>query len=149
MVLEEHQRGATILFSTHVMAQAEEMCHHIVMLHQGRKVLDESVASIHGHYDPRTIEFEPVDSHADISPLAHLPGILRVDRNDLGYKILLADGTDPARAMHQIIDAVRPARLELARPRLEDVFISLVSGEREDRQALRAGLSDTIGEERL
>ena len=150
LVLEEHRRGATILFSTHVMAQAEEICEHVVMLHQGRKVLDESLTAIRSHYDPRTIEFDPVDSGADISPVTHLPGIERVDRNDLGYKILLADGTDPAQAMHRIIDAVKPARLELSRPRLEDIFIQLVStGSTEDTQGLRAGLSDTFGEATL
>src|SRR5947207_2717271 len=42
LILAEHRRGATILFSTHIMVQAEELCEHIVMLHRGRKVLDES-----------------------------------------------------------------------------------------------------------
>jgi len=152
MVLEEHRRGATILFSTHVMAQAEEICQHVVMLHKGRKVLDESLTGIRTHYDPRTIEFDPVEPGADVSPIAHLSGVTRVDRNDLGYRILLADGTDTAETMHRIIDAVKPARLELARPRLEDVFISIVSkegGGTEDTQGLRAGLSDRIGEATL
>ena len=40
----EHRRGATVLLSTHVMANAEEMCQHVVMIHQGRKVLDESMS---------------------------------------------------------------------------------------------------------
>ena len=33
MILEEHGRGATILFSTHVMPQAEEICEHVVMVY--------------------------------------------------------------------------------------------------------------------
>jgi ABC-2 type transport system ATP-binding protein len=153
LVLEEHHRGATILFSTHVMAQAEEICRHVVMLHRGRKVLDETLAGIRSQYDPRSIEFDPMDPAADVSPVAHLPGIERVDRNDLGYKILLADGTDPAEAMHRIIDTVKPARLELSRPRLEDVFMRLVTKETdsaEHTQGLRAGLVDpNVGEATL
>ena len=35
LVLEQHARGATILFSTHVMPQAEQICEHIVMIHDG------------------------------------------------------------------------------------------------------------------
>lgn len=150
LVLEEHRRGTTILFSTHVMPQAEEICQHVIMIHQGRKVLDEALARIRSRYDPRTIEFEPLDSHADLSPIARLPGVESVERSDSGYKILLVDGSNPAEAMHRIIDAVTPARLELSRPRLEDVFIRLVSpatDSAEDRQKLKADLADTgVGE---
>ena len=46
MVLEEHARGATILFSTHVMPHAEELCNHVVMINKGQKVLDEPVAGV-------------------------------------------------------------------------------------------------------
>ncbi len=61
LILAEHRRGATILFSTHVMVQAEEICDHIIMLNRGRKVLDESLASIRQRHDPRAIRFEPFD----------------------------------------------------------------------------------------
>ena len=37
LVHEEHQRGATILFSTHVMPHAEELCDHVVMMHRGQE----------------------------------------------------------------------------------------------------------------
>src|SRR5205823_14664110 len=37
LILEEHRRGATILFSTPVMQQAEDICQQVVMMHQGRK----------------------------------------------------------------------------------------------------------------
>jgi ABC-2 type transport system ATP-binding protein len=146
LVLEEHRRGATILFSTHVMPQAEEICQHVVMIHQGRKVLDETLGAIRSQYDPRTIELDPLDPGAEVSSLSRIPGIERVERNDPGYKILLIEGTDPAKAMHGIIDAVKPARLELSRPRLEDVFIRLVTtaaDTAEDRQKLKARLANS------
>jgi ABC-2 type transport system ATP-binding protein len=148
LVLEENRRGATILFSTHVMPQAEEICRHVVMIHQGRKVLDETLATIRSHYDPRTIEFDPLDEKADLAPIALLPGVERVEKHDSGCKILFVEGSDPAEAMRRIIDAATPARLELSRPRLEDVFIRLVSttaDTAEDRLKLRAGLAD-LGE---
>jgi ABC-2 type transport system ATP-binding protein len=150
LVLEEHRRGATILFSTHVMPQAEEICQHVIMVHRGRKVLDEALATIRSQYDPRTIEFDPLDSRADLSRIANLPGVERVEPDDSGYRILLVDGANPADAMHRIIDAVTPARLELSRPRLEDIFISLVStaaDTAEDRQKLKADLKNSgVGE---
>ncbi len=145
LVLEEHRRGATILFSTHVMPQTEEICQHVIMIHRGRKVLDETLATIRSQYDPRTIEFEPLDSGIDISFIEKLPEVQQVDRHNSGYKILITEGSDPAKAMQQIIGVTTPARLELSRPRLEDIFIRLVSTSAdtaEDRQKLRSDLED-------
>jgi ABC-2 type transport system ATP-binding protein len=144
LILEEHGRGATILFSTHVMPQAEEICEHVIMIHQGKKVLDEKLADIRRQYNPRIIEFEPLDPGADISTISHLPEVEQVERNDSGCKMLLVEGTDPAAMMHKIIDSITPARLELSRPHLEDIFIRMVSAatdSAEDRQRLRANLA--------
>jgi len=126
LILAEHARGATILFSTHVMSHAEEICDHIVMIHRGQKVLDQSVAAIRAGFDPRAIRFEPMEPGADMSPLRALVEVERLERADSGYEILLREGTDPATAMRRIVTAVAPARIELARPRLEDVFIQIV-----------------------
>jgi ABC-2 type transport system ATP-binding protein len=128
LILEEHRRGATVLFSTHVMPQAEEICQHVVMIHEGRKVLDEPLTTIRRRYDPRTIRFDPL--HPEIDPtrsLEQVAGVERVERVDGGFDIRLAAGTDPGSAIQRITAAVAPARVEIARPRLEDVFIQIVS----------------------
>ena len=43
MIVAEHQRGATILFSTHVMEHAERLCDSIIMMAGGKKVFDGSL----------------------------------------------------------------------------------------------------------
>ena len=40
LIISEHKRGATILFSTHVMEHAERLCDSIVMMAGGKKVFD-------------------------------------------------------------------------------------------------------------
>jgi len=40
LISAEHKRGATILFSTHVMEHAERLCDSIVMMASGKKVFD-------------------------------------------------------------------------------------------------------------
>ena len=127
LVQEEHRRGATILLSTHVMPHAEELCEHVVMIHRGRKVLDDSVADIRRRYDPRTIQFEPLDHAADLTPLRGIAGVEAIEKTDTGLDIRLAEGSDPGAAIRAITAAVTPARIELSRPRLEDIFISLVA----------------------
>src|SRR5206468_3164444 len=69
LVLEQHRRGATILFSTHVMAQAEALCDHIVMIHDGDKVLDATLGEIRSRFDPRSLLFEPLDPASPMEPL--------------------------------------------------------------------------------
>ena len=143
-ILKENRRGATVLLSTHVMANAEEMCQHVVMIHQGRKVLDEAMAGLRRRFDPRTILFEPLDANENPSRLARVSGVERVDGNDGSYRITLAPGVDPAPVMVRLASEVAPARIELARRRLEDVFVSIVTdGQLNDQsaRALRESLS--------
>jgi ABC-2 type transport system ATP-binding protein len=145
LILEEHQRGATILFSTHVMPHAEELCDHVVMMHRGKKVLDDPLSTIRRQYDPRAIRFDPLDHDADLSPLGALAEVERVTRVDGGCEILLVEGTDPAKAIPRLATAVSAARIEIARPRLEDIFIQIVtrgSATPETEQLLRADLQD-------
>lgn len=127
IVVAEHRRGATILFSTHAMHQAEDLCEHVVMIHRGRKVLDEPIVNIRRRFDPRTVRFEPFDPAADLAPLRALAEVERVEAAANGYDVLLADGSDPGIAIQRMTAAVAPSRIELARLRLEDVFVSIVS----------------------
>jgi ABC-2 type transport system ATP-binding protein len=145
IVVAEHRRGATILFSTHAMHQAEDLCEHVVMIHRGRKVLDEQMGAIRRRFDPRTIRFEPMDPEADLAPLRALKGVERVEKGPGGCDVVLAAGTDPSMAIQQIAAAVAPSRIELARLRLEDVFVSLVSSpELADRRVDEARPSEVV-----
>jgi ABC-2 type transport system ATP-binding protein len=148
LIAEEHTRGATIIFSTHVMAHAEELCQQVVMIHKGRKVLDEPISGLRRQYDPRRVLLEPLDPKADLMAVRSLAGVERVRLTDEGCEIGLVAGADPGAAIRSIASVVAPARIELARVRLEDVFIRLVSGgsSEESRQALRTHLQGLTGE---
>jgi ABC-2 type transport system ATP-binding protein len=143
LILEEQRRGTTMIFSTHVMAHAEELCQQIVMIQKGRKVLDEPIAGLRRQYDLRRIRLEPLDATADLMVLRTVAGVERVQLTDEGCDIGLAAGTDPAGAIRAIAAVIAPARIELARVRLEDVFVRLVSGDvasEESNEALRTHL---------
>ncbi len=146
LVLEEHRRGATILFSTHIMTHAEQLCDHVVMIHRGEKVLDQTVASIGATFDPRRIIFEPLDPSANVQALRSIPGVSGLSRVGGSWDIALGEGATPASVIPSVVAAVVPSRIEVRRPTLEDVFVSIVSGasagaESEDER-LRAALRD-------
>jgi ABC-2 type transport system ATP-binding protein len=148
LIVEEQRRGATIIFSTHVMAHAEELCQQIVMIHQGRKVLDEPMSGLRRQYDVRKILLEPLEATADLLMLKSVPGVEGVRLTDEGCEIGLTAGTEPANAIRNIAAVVAPARIELARIRLEDVFIRIVggsAGSEESRRVLRTHLQGLSG----
>jgi ABC-2 type transport system ATP-binding protein len=139
-ILAEHRRGATVLFSTHVMPQAEEICDHVVMIYRGQKVLDDPVSTILRPHDSRALKFELLDPRADVGAVRALPGVERCSAAEGGYEVALREGADPARVMQNVIAALPVARIELKRPSLEDVFVSIVAGG--DRPAdARGGLA--------
>jgi ABC-2 type transport system ATP-binding protein len=147
VIADERRRGATILFSTHVMAQAEELCDRVVMIHKGRKVLDESMSSLKRRFDPTRVLFEPLDANADVSVLRSVPGVVSLQRHEGNVELKLAPGTDPASVIRESAARVVPARIEIARIRLEDVFVGFVRGEHgESESALRQHLQGLTGE---
>ena len=152
LVAAEQQRGATILFSTHIMAHAEELCEHVVMIHRGRKVLDEPMAGLRRQYDPRIIHVEPLDESSPLQSLGQIPGVAEVRPMADGCAVHLHAGTEPTAVMQRITSTIRVARIGLARLRLEDVFLRVVAGEganREVEQALRADLQGLGTQEAL
>jgi ABC-2 type transport system ATP-binding protein len=141
LVADERRRGATILLSTHVMAQAEELCDRVVMIHKGRKVLDEPMANLRRQFDRRRIRLEPLDAGADLNPLRALTFVESLAAEGESCEVLLVPGTDPADAMRSIAATIAPARIELVRRRLEDVFVDLVAADGKDSvHALRSHL---------
>src|SRR5258708_30063893 len=115
LVVEEPRRGATVVFSTHVMPHAEELCDHVVMIHKGRKVIDDPIAAIRRRFDPRAIHFDSFDPSADLSPLRALPDVEDVSPANGTWRTRLRTGADPASAIARIAAAGPPARREIAR----------------------------------
>jgi ABC-2 type transport system ATP-binding protein len=144
LVDDEHRRGATVLFSTHVMALAEQLCDHVVMIHRGDKVLDDEIGAIRARYDPRNLLFEPLDPAADVPALARIEGVALVRRDGAAWDLTLAPAASPAPVIQRVAAAIAPARVELRRPSLEDVFINIVSAVSVsgDDATLRAAVRD-------
>ena len=138
LVAAEQQRGATLLFSTHIMAHAEELCEHVVMIHNGRKVLDEPMTGLRRQFDPRVIRVEPLDENASVGVLRQVPGVAEVKTTNDGWEVHLQAGIDPTTAMQQIAATVPVASIAMARLRLEDVFLRLVAADAQGTEAERA-----------
>ncbi|MDR0311643.1 MAG: ATP-binding cassette domain-containing protein [Acidobacteriota bacterium] len=140
LILEERRRGATILFSTHVMAHAEQLCDHIVMAHRGNKVLDGTLAEILQTSDSRQILFEPLEPSADMEKLGKIPGVADVRRENASWEITLSESAGLDETIPALAAAVVPAHIQIRRPTLEDIFVSIVTGKDDDSAGLRTAL---------
>jgi ABC-2 type transport system ATP-binding protein len=140
LIREVHQKGTTIIFSTHVMIQAEQLCDHIFMINDGRKVLDESLHSVRTKFDPRSLLVETLDPKADPAPLRSIAGVRDVTKSEGVYEVQFGEEIDVSGAMREIVSVMPLARVELHRPTLEDVFVQIVTGVGQRSEELRAAL---------
>ncbi|MGB3626419.1 MAG: ATP-binding cassette domain-containing protein, partial [Henriciella sp.] len=143
MIIEEHKRGATILFSTHVMEHAERLCDSIVMMARGRKVFDGTLDEAFGALGRAALigVEDGFDLHSAIAP----KGFAENEKLDGYWRVSLPPGRDAQDALRAAIEAGAP--ITSFRPedaRLRDVFVSLVSdAEAEDlKQTLATGAKE-------
>ena len=135
LFVEQHERGATIIFSTHVMHQAEQLCDHIVMIDHGRKMLDDSLDAIRGRYEPRELIVEARDPGHDLISLRGIEGVGELSTHNGATIVSVRDGDDPSDVIARIAASVPARRIEVRRPTLEDVFVDIAVGESERTEA--------------
>ena len=145
LILEQHAQGRTIIFSTHQMSQAESLCDRIIMIHQGRKVLDNTPEEIARTHDPRSLLVEPAGELTEeaLRTLGQAPGAAGADRSGRFALIHAADGHPVHALIPDIAQRLPMRRVEVVRPTLEDIFIAIVQGKgasAAEREALLASL---------
>ncbi len=135
LILAERERGATVLFSTHVMAHAERMCDRLAIIVGGKRRYEGSVDEaramlpMQAHYAPR----EDGEAVAALLPRDAV-------RDEDGYRFDVPDGGMEALLAKLLDRGHGIAALSLERPSLHDVFVSVVG---EDAVArMEAGAED-------
>ena len=143
LINEQHEAGRTIIFSTHVLHAAEELCDRVFMINQGKKILDGPIEEIRASFDPRTVVVSPLDPHADTTTLASIPGVHAASRapgRRVAYELHLDDDADAQDVMRSAAAALPLRSIERRDATLEDIFVHLVDpADSEDsvRSALR------------
>ncbi|MEO8382677.1 MAG: ATP-binding cassette domain-containing protein [Acidobacteriota bacterium] len=117
--------GKTILLSTHMMAEAEKMADEIILIHEGKVVLEGTLDEVRGAYG-RTLH---IDFDGDGAFLAELPQVRRSAIQGHTAELSLAEGTDPHEILQACMPGLRIRRFELAAPSLEEIFIAKVGAE--------------------
>jgi ABC-2 type transport system ATP-binding protein len=129
-ILELNRQGATFIFSTHRMESVEELCDHIALIHQSKKILDGSVDEIKGTYRNNTywIEYEG-DYNTTIAN-----GVFDIlQTEEVKGKTLIKIQLHPEKTANEVLSILLPhvsiSKLDEVIPTMNDIFIDKVKGQ--------------------
>lgn len=123
---EFHERGTTILFSTHLMGQAERLCERVCLISKAEKVLDGDLKDLKRRERSGAIE---VDFEGDDGWLRG-PEVDTIEATDDGARLLLRDDGDEQAVLRRGIDAGAViTRFEVMEPSLHEIFVRHVGAD--------------------
>src|SRR5690606_2461222 len=75
VIREMREQGKTVIFSSHVMEQAERLCEYVFMIARGKKVLDGRMSEIKARYRGHSFTVEPEGEDGVEATTAYLEGV--------------------------------------------------------------------------
>ena len=129
LIRKQRGDGRTIIFSTHVMQHAERLCDRFLIIADGKKRFEGTLAQARENFT-RRIHIRTKSLPAD---LQNLPGVeaLRLEdaaasSADHTYEIELTAGADPQTFLRNAVNAgIDLSRFEQAGANLHDIFVAL------------------------
>ena len=132
-VLEMSQQGNTVLFSTHIMEQAEKICHSIFIMDHGREVLSGEIGEVKSRYGKNNVIIE-FDGELDF--LKGSPIVSNVAQYPRWVEAEVAEGHTPDELFQSLAGRVSVKRFEVVAPSLHKIFVQEVGRRVDDEQAL-------------
>jgi len=121
LIREMRGRGATILMSTHMMRQVEELCDRIILVSQGQAVLYGNLNEIRRQFSGHAVLIRTAGE------LPRIPGVKQALPQNNEIKLTLEEGTSPQEVLRELIrQDVLLEKFEIAIPSLDEIFIRVV-----------------------
>ncbi|MEO8432855.1 MAG: ATP-binding cassette domain-containing protein [Acidobacteriota bacterium] len=129
--LEFREKGKTIIFSTHVLEQAERLCDEICLLARSKKVLEGTLKDLKHRFSENQIR---ISADTDLGTLAGLPGVLAARPMNGEFILTLDQSVDQRAFLKNAIERFRVDSFSQKEPELEEIYLTTVRD---------AGLEDT------
>jgi ABC-2 type transport system ATP-binding protein len=129
IVVELRQRGKSVIFSTHLMDNAERLCDAVCIIARGAKVLDGAVADVKTQHGGRHVAVVLSNgTPAGVASILHDRDLVaQCDDSNRMLEIELAPRASAQDLLHRLIGAgASIERFELVRPSLHRIFIDRV-----------------------
>ena len=126
MVSELRNQGETIVLSTHMMNEVEELCDRILMINKGQSVLYGNLSEIKARYRTNSV-FISVDGD-----LGQIDGVVSTKNHGTHQELLLDGKTSPQKVLASLVNRnITVNRFEVATPPLSEIFIQVARGQSE------------------
>lgn len=129
LMFDMKQAGATVIFSTHQIDQAQRLCDRLVVINRGRRLVEGRVDEVRARYASRVIT---LSGSGDFNSLRGLPGVGPGEFTDHSARFELAEDRDPQQFLQDVLARVQVTRFEVQQPSLSEIFVKMVS--EDDRQ---------------
>jgi ABC-2 type transport system ATP-binding protein len=116
--------GRAVLVSSHLLAEVEQTCTHVVVMHKGEVVAAGPVGEVVG--ESSTVSLDVSDVAAASAVLERLPGVRSVTPDGPSGLAVELDGVPRAQVVAALVAAGVGVDRMVPRRRLEDAFLSLV-----------------------
>jgi len=131
VVVDIARQGRTVLFSTHIMEQAEKMCDRIAIIARGEKVVDGPLAEVKREFGHRYVALAfHRNGEAAGRVLQDRKLVAKVDDYGNSAEVELAEGAESDALLHALVGAgVGLNRFEVVEPSLQSIFIAKVGAD--------------------
>ena len=123
LFIEFRDRGKTLIFSTHVMEQAEKLCDEIAIINRSRLVLQGAINEVRGRYSGNRIVLH---GRGDAERLRSIRGVISLEQSDGQVSVELQENVNRAAFLR---DATSMWEVESAIPHevsLDEIFVRVV-----------------------
>lgn len=121
--------GRSILLSSHLLSEIEQICTHVVVMHRGKLVTCGPVEELTAHHGATTFEVD--DAQTAVETLRSLEGVREVVADGELVHAALGPHT-PAVAINALVGTEVAVYRVAPRRQLEDTFLNLIAGNRTD-----------------
>ena len=120
VIIEEKERGATIIFSDHVMTNVEELCDDVVMIRDGKVILDGSVQEVRNRYGKTRLFVSSALSQVELEALPH---VSRASLTNQGiWRLILDDETAGKDLFDLLTKGQYIATFDQQAPTIDEIF---------------------------
>lgn len=115
--------GATIIFSTHRMESVEELCDHIALINNSKKVLSGEVNAIRNQFKQNLFK---IDFANQVNGFEMPEGFLEKSRTNHSVQVQIPEGVSPNKILSLALKAGDVTGFNEILPSVNDIFIQAV-----------------------
>lgn len=128
-ILKLRDQGATIIFSTHRMESVEELCDHIALINESKKILDGSKDDIRQAYRSNSYRIRHLQEITGLGSGYEIKKSKKVKEGGFESVVQITNNDSPNTLMSNLLNKVELQAFEELIPSVNDIFIQRVKEE--------------------